>query len=132
MRLVYLGLFAIAIRDYKDLLKAFKEKILKEIPRVKADREVLQWFTSFAYLSDFNSPEIEELRGDSEHPSLTDALELILITVMTGPEEDIKRRSGLPRINIFREDKNYLYLDNLYREQDETKEGITSFFVFKS
>jgi len=41
MRLVYLRLFAIAIRDYKDLPKALKEKILKEIPRVKADREVL-------------------------------------------------------------------------------------------
>jgi hypothetical protein len=86
------------------------------MPRAKADREVLQRFTSFAYLSGFNSPEIEELRGDSEHSLLTDAPELIPITVTTSPGEDIKRRSRLPRINIFREDKNYLYLDNLCRE----------------
>jgi len=90
IRLVYLRLFAIAMRDYKDLFKAFKEKILKEMPRVKADREVLQRFASFAYLSDFNSLEIEELRGDSEHPLLTDALELIPITVTTSLSEDIK------------------------------------------
>jgi len=132
MRLAYLGLFAIAMRDYRDLPKAPGEKILKEMPRAKADREVLQRFASFAYLLGFNSPEIEELRGDSEHPSLTDAPELIPITVTTGPGEDIKRRSGLPRMNTFREDKNYLYLDNLCREQDETGEGITSFFVLKS
>ena len=29
------------MRDYKDLPKALKEKILKEIPRAKVDREVL-------------------------------------------------------------------------------------------
>jgi hypothetical protein len=41
MRLAYLGLFAIAMRDYRDLPKALREKILKEMPRAKADREVL-------------------------------------------------------------------------------------------
>ena len=132
MRLAYLGLFAIAMQDYRDLPKASGEKILKEMPRAKADREVLQRFASFAYLLGFNSPEIKMLRGDSEHPSLTDAPELIPITVTTGPGENIKRRCGLPRMNTFREDKNYLYLDNLFREQDETGEGITSFFVLKS
>ena len=132
MRLAYLGLFAIAMRDYRDLPKAPGEKILKEMPRAKADREVLQRFASFAYLSGFNSPEIDMLRGDSEHFSLTDAPELIPITVTTGPGENINRRHGLPRMNTFREDKNYLYLDNLFREQDGTGEGITSFFVLKS
>jgi hypothetical protein len=41
MRLIYLGLFAIVIQVYKDLPKAPRENILKEIPRAKADREVL-------------------------------------------------------------------------------------------
>jgi hypothetical protein len=131
MRLAYLGLFAIAMQVYRGLPKAPGEENLKEMPRAQADREVLQRFASFAYLLGFWSPEIEELRVDSE-PSLTDAPELIPITVTTGPGEDIKRRSGLPRMSTFREDKNYLYLDNLCREQDETGEGITSFFVLKS
>jgi Protein of unknown function (DUF3723) len=132
MRLAYLALFAIAMQVYRDLPKAPGEKILKEMPRAQADRDVLQRFASFAYLLGFNSPEIEMLKGDSAHLSPTDAPEFIPITVTTGPGEDIKLRSGLPRMNTFREDKNYLYLDNLCREQDETGEGITSFFVLKS
>jgi hypothetical protein len=72
------------------------------------------------------------LKGDSGHLSLTDALEFIPITVTTGPGEDIRRRCGLPRTNIFKGDKEYLYLDNLCREKDETGEGITSFFALKS
>ena len=127
MRLAYLGLFAIAMRDYRDLPKAPGENILKEMPRAKADREVLQRFASFAYQSGYKSPEIDMLRGNSGHLSLTDAPEFIPITVTTGPGENIKRRCGLPRIDTFREDKNYLYLDNLFREQDGTGEGITSF-----
>ncbi len=72
------------------------------------------------------------LRGDSEYLLLIDALELIPIIITTRPGKNIKRRYRLLRINIFRKDKNYLYLDNLFREQDETREGITSFFVLKS
>jgi hypothetical protein len=131
MRLAYMGLFAIAMQDYKDLDKPGKN-ILKEMPRAQTDREVRQRFASFAYLLGFDSPEIEMLKADSGHPSLTDAPAFIPITVTTGPGENIKQRCGLPHTNTFKKDKNYLYLDNLCREKDETGEGITSFFVLKS
>lgn len=132
MRLAYLGLFAFAMRDYKDLPKAPGDKDLKEMPRAKADREVLQRLASFAYQLGFNTPEIEMLKEDLGPPPITDAPEVIPITVTIGPGENIKRRCGLPRTNTFKGDKEYLYLDNLCREKDETGEGVTSFFVLKS
>ncbi|KAH7364008.1 hypothetical protein BKA65DRAFT_532668 [Rhexocercosporidium sp. MPI-PUGE-AT-0058] len=132
LRLAYLGLFAIAMRDNKDLPKAPTENDLKEMPRAKADHEVLRRFATDAYMLGFESDKIKTLKGDSGHHSLEDAPGTIPITVTTGPGEDIKQRCGLPSAKTFREDKNYLYLDNLYREQDETGEGITSFFVLRS
>ncbi|KAH8674847.1 hypothetical protein BGZ60DRAFT_526787 [Tricladium varicosporioides] len=132
MRLGYLGLFAFMMRDYRDLPKAPGKKNLKEMPRAKADRAVLQRLASFAYLLGFNTPEIEMLKGGSEPLSITDAPASIPITITTGPGEDIKQRWGLPRTNTLKEDRKYLFLDNLCRENDEVGEGITSFFVLKS
>lgn len=132
MKLAYLGLFAFVMRDYKDLPKAPGDKNLKEMPRAQADREVLQRLASFAYHVGFDSPEIKMLMEDAEPPSTTNAPESIPITVTTGPGVNIKRRCGLPRTDTFKGDKEYLYLDNLCREKDETGEGITSFFVLKS
>ncbi|KAG9240846.1 hypothetical protein BJ878DRAFT_263780 [Calycina marina] len=120
------------MRDYKNLPKAPKDRNLKEMPRAQADREVLQRLASFAYHVGFNSPEIKMLKEDAEPPLTTNAPGLTPITVTTGPGENIKRRCGLPRTDTFQKDKEYLYLDNLCREKDETGEGITSFFVLKS
>ena len=131
MKLAYLGLFAFVMRDYGDLPKAPGDKNLQKMPRAKVDRESLQRLASVAYHSGFNSLEIEMLKVDLEPPLIADASGFVSITVTTDPGDNIKRTCGLPRTNTFKGDKEYLYLDNLCWEKDETGEGITSFFVLK-
>jgi hypothetical protein len=132
MRLGYLQLFAFAMRYYQNLPKAPVKKNLKTIPRVKADREVLQQFAAFAEQLGFNTPEIEELKGDLDPPPIPDTQESVPLFVTTGPGKSIKYRCGLPRTDTFEEDRKYLFLHNLYEESNAAGEGITSFFVLKS
>jgi hypothetical protein len=94
------------------------------MPRVKADREVLQRFATLAEQLGFNTPEIKALKGDFDHLPITNIQESIPFL--------IKHRCGLPHIETFEEDRKYLFLHNLCHESDEVGEGITSFFVLKS
>ena len=131
-RLGYLGLFATVMRDYKDLPKPPVKKNLKEMPRAKADCEVLQRLASQAAELGFDSPEIDMLKGDSEPLPITDTRGAAALLVTTGPGEGIERRCGLPGANTFKEDRKYLFLHNLCEEKVEIGEGITSFCVLKS
>jgi hypothetical protein len=131
MRLGYLQLFAFAMRYHQNLPKAPVKKNLKTIPRVKADREVLQRFAALAEQLGFNSPEIEELKNLDPGP-IPDTQQLVPLLVTTGPGEVIKHRCGLPHTDTFEADRKYLFLHNLCEERDETGEGITSFFILKS
>jgi hypothetical protein len=132
MRLGYLQLFAFAMRHHQSLSKASVKKNLKTMPRVKADREVLQRFAALAEQLGFNTPEIEALKGDFDHLPITNTQESIPLLITTGPGESIKHRCGLPHIETFEKDRKYLFLHNLCHESDEVGEGITSFFVLKS
>lgn len=102
------------MRDNKDLPKALTENNLKEMPRAKADYEVLRRFAINAYILEFESDKIKALKGESGHFSLTDALGTIFIIITTSPGENIKQKCRLPSAKTFRKDKNYLYLNNLY------------------
>ncbi|KAF8852804.1 hypothetical protein BDZ45DRAFT_763049 [Acephala macrosclerotiorum] len=133
MRLGYLNLIAAAMRRYKDLPRKPVKTDSKEMPRAKADRAVLEQLAFQAKQSGFRSPEIDELEGNLEPPSISDIRESVPIAVTTGPDVDVKRRCGLPHVNSFKVDKNYLFLNHLCRgAEHETREGITSFFVLKS
>ncbi len=134
LRLGYLQLFAFALRNYKHLSKSPAKGNVKEMPRARADPEVIQQFAALSAQLGFNSPEIDALTRASGPLPLpgTGTQEPIPILVTTGPGERIKRRHGLPRINTFKEDRKYLFLHNLCEERDDVGEGITSFFVLKS
>jgi hypothetical protein len=132
MRLGYLQLFAFAMRHHQNLPKAPVKKNLKTIPRVKADREVLQRFAALAEQLGFISPEIKVLKGDLDPLPIPDTQASVPLLVTTGPGECIKQRCGLPHTDTFEEDRKYLFLHNLCEERDKTGEGITSFFVLKS
>jgi hypothetical protein len=131
-RLGFLVLMAFAIRYYQNLPKAPVKENLKTIPRLKADREVLQRFAALAKQLGFDSPEIDILKGDFGPLPVKDTQASIPLLVTTGPGKIKKQRCGFPHIDTFEEDRKYLFLHNLCDERDETGEGITSFFVLKS
>ena len=130
-RLGYLGLFALVLQNYKDLAKTGK-KNSKEMPRAKADLEVLQRIASWAAELGFESPEIEMLKGNSKPLLITNTSGAVPPLITTGPGVKRNQRRGLPLPDTFKRDKKYLFLDNLCEDNDETGEGITSFFVLKS
>jgi hypothetical protein len=131
-RLGFLVLIAFAIRYYQDLPKVPAKKNLKTIPRVKADREILQQFAVFAKQQGFNTPEIEVLRRDLEPLPILDTQVSIPLFVTTSPGKIIKQRYRYLYTNTFKKDRKYLFLYNLYKESNKTGKEITSFFVFKS
>ncbi|KAG9229518.1 hypothetical protein BJ875DRAFT_355158, partial [Amylocarpus encephaloides] len=61
LRLGCLQLFAFALRNYKHLSKPPAKGNVKEMPRARADPEVIQQFTVLSAQLGFNSPEIDAL-----------------------------------------------------------------------
>ena len=130
MRLGYLQLFAFSMRYHQNLPKKTVKKNLKTTPRVEADPEVLQRFAALAEQLGFNTPQIKKLKGDP--PPILDTQESVPLLVTTSPGKILTHRCGKPHIDTFKEDRKYLFLHNLCKESNETREGITSFFVLKS
>jgi hypothetical protein len=116
------------MKDYRDLPKQSVRKNLVEIARPKADSEVLQKFASFANQLGFSTPQIERLKGMEP---LTFSEVEALVPVPKTAVVKIKRRSGMPQTNTFEEDRQHIFLHNLF-QSDEVGEGITSFYVLKS
>ncbi|KAK5400800.1 hypothetical protein LTR06_011260 [Exophiala xenobiotica] len=54
------------------------------------------------------------------------------VLVTSGPGEKLQQRCGLPIVETFQEDREFLFLRHLHRDQDQQGEGITSFFVLKA
>jgi hypothetical protein len=132
IRVGYLRMIIFAMVHYKDMSKAPAGKNLKEMPRARADAEVIQKYASFARQEGFSSPEIKRLTENFEPLKVIDDKAPAPITITTGPGVKLKRRCGLPHMDTFKADKKYLSLRNLYEENNATGEGITSFFALKS
>jgi hypothetical protein len=130
MMLGYLGMFAYFLRHYEDVPAEPTRKNAKTIPRPKADLGVLQRSAIFADQIGFESEKIKSLKGDLPHIPVRIAQGPVPILVTTGPGVSKKKRCGFPGEN-FKEDKQYLFLHNLFADKVETGEGITSFFVLK-
>ncbi|OBT56673.1 hypothetical protein VE04_03814 [Pseudogymnoascus sp. 24MN13] len=128
MKLGYLQIIAFAMKDYRDLPKQSVKKNLIEIARPKADSEVLQKGASFAKQLGFSTPEIERLKG--MEPLKFSEVEALVPVPKTAVVK-IKRRSGMPHTDTFEEDRQHLYLHNLF-QSEEADEGITSFYVLQS
>lgn len=128
MKLGYLQMIAFAMKDYRDLPKQSVKKNLIEIARPQADSEVLQKGASFAKQLGFSTPEIERLKG--MEPLKFSEVEALVPVPKTAVVK-IKRRSGMPHTDTFEEDRQHLFLHNLF-QRDEADEGITSFYVLKS
>lgn len=136
---VELGFRQIIVFAMRHFLEIPREPVSRDItvrPRVKADRFVLRQFAQLAIRLKFESPEIGQL---SQISSPEESLEPLAVPnsnkpllVTSGPGESRRRRCGLPTLDTFKDDREFLFIHHLYDDQDERGEGITSFFVLKA
>jgi hypothetical protein len=118
-----------AMVHYKDMSKAPAGKNLKEMLRARANVEVIQKYASFAKQEGFSSLEIKRLTTNFEPLKAIDDKAPAPITITTSLGVRLKRRCSLLHIDTFKVDKKYLSLQNLYEENNATREGITLFFA---
>ncbi|KIV81283.1 hypothetical protein PV11_03480 [Exophiala sideris] len=125
-------IIAFAMRHFVEIPREPISDDVTVRPRVKANRATLRQFAELAIRVGFESPEVrrlldtEELLGSSIAPELSRPL-----LVTSGPGEKLHRRCGLPNLDTFQDDKNFLFLHHLHNQQDKGGEGITGFFVLR-
>ena len=133
IELGYRHIVASAMRHFVDIPREPVKKDITVRPRLKADQAVLRRFAGLAIRLGFESPEIHELlrNGDDlESPVRPASTKPPLVT--SGPGETLQRRCGLPILDTFQEDREFLFLPYLHDDQVDHGEGITSFFVLKA
>jgi Protein of unknown function (DUF3723) len=54
------------------------------------------------------------------------------LLVTSGPRVPRKQRYGLPNAQAYKEDRKFIFINNLHNESYKQGEGITSFFVLRS
>ena len=133
IELGYRHIVASAMRHFVEIPREPVKKDITVRPRLKADQAVLRRFAGLAIRLGFESPEIHELlrNGDDlESPVRPASTKPLLVT--SGSGEPLQRRCGLPILDTFQANRDFLFLPYLHDDQVEHGEGITSFFVLKA
>ncbi len=129
----YRQLHAYAMRHYLQMPREPKGKELLARLMVNTDETVLRDFADLADRLGFESPEITALKQCPKSTvarARSERSKPLLVT--DGAGEIKKRRCGLPRVEDYVEDGEFLFVNHLHNEEEEQGEGITSFFVRKS
>ncbi len=129
----YRQLHAYAMRHYLQMPREPKGKELLARLMVNTDETVLRDFADLADRLGFGSPEITALKQCPKSTvarARSERSKPLLVT--DGAGEIKKRRCGLPRVEDYVEDGEFLFVNHLHNEEEEQGEGITSFFVRKS
>jgi len=129
----YRQLHAYAMRHYLQMPREPKGKELLARLMVNTDETVLRDFADLADRLGFGSPEITALKQCPKSTvarARSERSKPLLVT--DGAGEIKKRRCGLPRVEDYVEDGEFLFVNHLHNEEKEQGEGITSFFVRKS
>jgi len=126
-------LYAYTMRHFLDMPREPQVRDRRALSTAKADRAVLRDFADLASPLGFDTPEIRELKQHQYAPVRTLSSERTSPLLITeGPGEDIERRCGIPSMEAYEADKQFLFIDYLHDTREEQGEGITSFFVRKS
>ena len=126
-------LYAYAMRHYLQMPRDLKGKELLARHTTNVDQTVLHEFADLAERLGFESAEITALK---ENPQTRDARNSsetskpLLITDGAGVKK--KRRCGLPSVEEYTKDSEFLFINHLHNVDEEQGEGLTSFFVRKS
>ncbi len=131
--LSYRQLHAYAMRHYLQMPREPKGKELLARLMVNTDETMLRDFADLADRLGFGSPEITALKQCPKSTvarARSERSKPLLVT--DGADEIKKRRCGLPRVEDYVEDGEFLFVNHLHNEEEEQGEGITSFFVRKS
>ena len=129
----YRQLHAYAMRHYLQMPREPKGKELLARLMVNTDETVLRDFADLADRLGFGSPEITALKQCPKSTvarARSERSKPLLVT--DGAGEIKKRRCGLPRVENYVENGEFLFVNHLHNEEEEQGEGITSFFVRKS
>jgi len=129
----YRQLHAYAMRHYLQMPREPKGKELLARLMVNTDETVLRDFADLADRLGFGSLEITALKQCPKSTvarARSERSKPLLVT--DGAGEIKKRRCGLPRVEDYVEDGEFLFVNHLHNEEEEQGEGITSFFVRKS
>jgi len=129
----YRQLHAYAMRHYLQMPREPKGKELLARLMVNTEETVLRDFADLADRLGFESPEITALKQCPKSTvarARSERSKPLLVT--DGAGEIKKRRCGLPRVEDYVEDGEFLFVNHLHNEEEEQGEGITSFFVRKS
>ncbi|PVH67490.1 hypothetical protein DL98DRAFT_443489, partial [Cadophora sp. DSE1049] len=125
-------LVALAMRDYPSM-PADCVQTVQTAPTKEADPAVLRSLADLAYELGFDTPQIRALK---EFPSRTtarlDSPPSPPLHVTSGDGVAMPARSGIPRTEAYKEDRDSLFVTHLHSEQQHRGESITSFFVRKS
>ncbi|KAH6704325.1 hypothetical protein BKA61DRAFT_618366, partial [Leptodontidium sp. MPI-SDFR-AT-0119] len=99
----------------------------------KPDPAVLRSLADLAYDLGFDTPQISALK---QYPGLRtvrlDSSSSLPLHVTSGRGVATPARSGIPRTEAYKEDRDSLFVTHLHSEQQHRGEGITSFFVRKA
>ena len=128
----YRSLIVFAMRNYRRIPKKPSGKDLLAKPTLEVDKTVLREFADLARNLGFHSPEINEMQNFPA-PATTEAASVhpTPILVADGPGVSKGSRSGMPRVQAYNDERQFLALDHLHRDTEEVGEGITSIFVRK-
>ena len=121
------------MRHYLQMPREPKGKELLARLMVNTNETMLRDFANLANQLDFESPKIIALKQCLKSTiarARSKRSKPLLVT--NGASEIKKRRCGLPRVEDYVEDGEFLFVNHLHNEEEKQGEGITSFFVWKS
>ena len=124
---------AFAMRYHREIPKKPSGKNLLARPMAIVDTTKLREMADLANRLWFESSDIVALKQYSNSTDSTAVIENnrpILVTA--GPGETREQRCGMPHIQSYKDDRQFLFLTHLHDDRDEQSEGITSFFRLRS
>jgi hypothetical protein len=133
IELGYRQIMAFAMRHLLEIPRRASDDYATVRPRLKASKALLYQFARLAFRLGFESPEIHALlidEDDSEAPATSTSNGPLMVTSGSGVK--LRRRCGLPLLDTFRNDCEFLFLHHLHDVQTDRGEGITSYFVLKA
>ena len=129
----YRQLYSFAMRYHRDIPKRSSRQDLLARPTPTVDTARLREMAELASRLGFESSEITALRQypRSEACAVATASRRPFL-VTDGPGQTKSRRCGVPHLEDYEENRQYLFINHLHDSTDEQGEGVTSFFRFRS
>lgn len=136
IELGYRQIMVFVMRHLLELPRRASDDSAKVRPRLNPSKGLLYRFARLAFRLGFGSPEIHALLIDEDDSEGYQAPATFTsngpLMVSSGSGVKLRRRCGLPILDTFRNDREFLFLHYLHDVQTHRDEDITSYFVLKA